>query len=107
MKDTFNQTFNSVTAGAPFRLMTNNARSYIGGTTTSAIWVAPDGSWDGTIKLKCSADGKDASDGTKRWVEIGTYTAAGMATIICPSNDFDYMVECTARSAGTCQVVVK
>lgn len=106
MQDEFNETFNSVRAATPFRLMHYSKRSYIGGTTTSAIWVAPDGAWNGTIKLKCSGDGKAAGDGTKRWVEVGSYTSQAMATIICPSGGFDYMVECTAHSAGTCQVVV-
>ena len=38
--------------------------------------------------------------------DAGSYTAAGMATVICTSPDIDYMVECTARSAGSCQVAV-
>lgn len=106
MKDTFNDTFNSVRKGALFKLMHYPARSYVGGTTTSTLAVVPDGSWNGTIKLRASVDGKASGDVTKTWIDAGSYTAAAMATVICTSPDIDYMVECTARSAGSCQVAV-
>ncbi len=107
MKDAFDETFSSVRKGVPFRLMHYQPTSYVGGTTTSTLVVSPDGSWNGTIKFKISADGKPVDDVSKTWVEMGSYTTGAVATIICTSDRLDYLAECTVRAAGSCQVVVR
>lgn len=106
MKDQFSDTFDSVRKGSVFRLMHYQPSDYLGGSTTSTLVVSPDGSWNGTIKLKISIDGKASDDVTKVWVDAGTYTTSALATVICTSEAMDYMIECTARSAGSCQVVM-